>query len=223
MSIHNKNYDTDVKRKWREMVWSYWRQLSGQTVLSKDLQYWTLPDKILDDNHEPFGELKHIKEFGLIESDRSFIGVCNEKTKALRNLPCCQQCDVHPEDHDSGDCLNYSSGYQWAALYGDIANLVGEFNKHKKFHPGIINLDSINGKDLGWKLAARVGQYCVGHPGTVMILNLVKKYRCINNDTVEILDEKDRYRCFRSATLYNPEIEYQGSAVCTMMTVFLVW
>lgn len=221
--MHTKNYDTNVKKEWREQVWSYWRHISGRMVLPASLQYWTLSDVILDANYEPYGELAHIKEFGLLESDRSFYGVCNNKEKAMRNLPPCLHCGVAPKDHDKGPCRSYSDNHPWNPLYGDIARLVGEFHKHGAFRPGIINLDTTNGKDLGWELAASVGQYCVGHSGTVMILNLIKKHRGLDHSDAEILEEAKRYRCFRSATLHDPENQYQGGVNCQMRTVFLVW
>lgn len=221
--MHAKNYDTEVKREWREQVWSYWRKLSGLRALPKSLQYWTLSDTALNDDHEPYGELAHIKEFGLLENDHSFIGVCNEKSKALRNLPPCPHCGVAPKDHDKGDCKRYSSVHPWVTLHGDIARRVGDYHKLGILHPGIINLDTVHGKDLGWELAARVGKYCVGHSGAVLILNLIKKHRGLDHDTAEILKGVEQYRCFRSATLYDPEIEYQGGVNCTMKTVFVAW
>jgi len=219
MKPHRKNYEKEVKRAWREKVWSWWKSHTGLSQVSKDMEYWTLGDKIYDGIRE-CGELAHILEYGLLEVPESFISACFDKAKTAHNLPPCRHCGALGHNH-SGD-HQYQTSKGWKTLSYPIDSAIAIAYQGGGFRPQIINLDTTHFPKKAWRLANLVGQYCKPGSGTVMFINVIDDFmsRAASQDAL-----LEGYRkCHHLQVSTPPEVvtSYQNGK-CHLTTVALEW
>jgi hypothetical protein len=212
---HHKNYDTDVKQKWREDVWGYWRYLSGLSQIPKDRQYWTLGDRTVKNGQE-VGELKAIQSYGLLEDISSFVSVNFDKEKAVPNLPPCGECGQVLLSHYDLD-HHYRHGANWYALPGSIEQIVPIASRLGRFKPALVNLDTTNFPKKGYALAGKVGKYCP--PGSYMAVNLIYKFMSRHEPLQSVEDFTQTHR-LSHAKIHIPGIEYRNGNCC-LATIFL--
>jgi hypothetical protein len=212
---HTKDYNTNTKEQWRHAVWDYWRDWSGLRQIPKDKQYWTLGDVLLKDGQET-GEVKAIRDYGLLEDMRSFISVNNEKKKSYHNIPACLECGLPLDSHVEGGSHPWVR--PWTTLSGDIERQVSIAKGFANFVPALVNLDTTNMPSRAYSLAGKIGAECP--PGTLMALNIIESHMFRKALMEEILGYTQNRSLEFRAKLHERIIPYQNKT-CHLVTVFL--